>query len=275
MRGTTLRVMGRNAAGQLMPIEVSSLGSRPHKATSEVVLENSLSPSDVDTTHTIDAVAVYDKLGGKHTLKLEFKKESSSSPTEAKWTLRVFEGTTELGSGAVEFIGGGVPKPGSSPLRLTLPLKDVEPCEIAFDFGQASGANVGTASTLSVKSQDGSAAGKISAVTFDEKGAIKLTYSNGDKADGPKLVLAVFGDEAQLVQTGNSLFDYRGDTPPTLREGGDDLKVKSGGLERSNVDLTEEFSELILLQRGYQASSQVVSTANEMLQELLGLRGRR
>jgi flagellar hook protein FlgE len=275
VRGTNLKVMGRNAAGQLVPVEVKSLGSRPHKATSEVVLENALSPSDSDSTHTLDGVVVYDKLGGKHTLKLEFKKESTSTATEAKWTLQVYEGTTELGTGALEFIGGGVPKPGSSPLRLTLALKDAEPSEIAFDFAQTTGANVGTASNLGVRSQDGSAAGQISKVAVDEKGVVKVSYSNGDKADGPKLVVAVFGDEAQLVQAGNSLFDYHGDTPPTLREGGDDLKVKSGSLERSNVDLTEEFSELILLQRGYQASSQVVSTANEMLQELLGLRGRR
>lgn len=275
VRGTTLKVMGRTAGGQLVPLEVGSLASQSHKATGEVILENALSPTDIDSTHTIDAVVVYDKLGGKHTLKLELKKESTSTSTDAKWTLRVYEGTTELGSGAVEFIGGGVPKPGSSPLRLTLALKDAEPSEVAFNFDQARGANVGTASSLSVRSQDGRAAGQISKVSFDEKGTVKLTYSNGDKADGPSLVLAVFGDEAQLVQSGNSLFDYRGDTPPRLRQGGDDLKVMSGSLERSNVDLTEEFSELILLQRGYQASSQVVSTANEMLQELLGLKGRR
>lgn len=275
VRGTNLKVMGRNASGQLVPISVSSLASRAHKATGEVILENALSPSDSDGKHTLDAVVVYDKLGGKHTLKLEFERQTDTTATAAKWLVNVFEGTTQLGSGTVEFSGGGVPKPGTSPLRLTLALSNAEPSEIAFNFDQASGANVGTASNLSVKSQDGSAPGQISKVAFDEKGLVKLTYSNGDKADGPKLVLAVFGDEAQLVQSGNSLFDYRGDAPPTLREGGDDLKVKSGALERSNVDLTEEFSELILLQRGYQASSQVVSTANEMLQELLGMKGRR
>ncbi len=113
VRGQTLKVMGRNVAGQLAAIEIKSLGGKPHKATSEVILEKALSSSDSDSTHTIDALTVYDKLGGKHTLKLEFTKDSASTATDAKWTLKVFEGATELASGAVEFIGGGVPRPGS------------------------------------------------------------------------------------------------------------------------------------------------------------------
>jgi flagellar hook protein FlgE len=59
-----------------------------------------------------------------------------------------------------------------------------------------------------------------------------------------------------------------------LREPGDDLKVVPQSLELSNVDLTTEFSQLILMQRGYQAASQVISTANDMMQELLQMRGR-
>ena len=50
--------------------------------------------------------------------------------------------------------------------------------------------------------------------------------------------------------------------------------VKSGVIEISNVDLSQEFSDLVVMQRGYQASSQIISTANEMLQELFAMRGK-
>ena len=111
-----------------------------------------------------------------------------------------------------------------------------------------------------MKSQDGHPLGQISALKFDEHGTLKITYSNGEKADGSRLVFAEVRDEASLRAEGESLLAYDGSEPPVMREGGDDLKVAGQSLELSNVDLTEEFAALILMQRGYQASSQVLST---------------
>jgi flagellar hook protein FlgE len=273
-RGQKLKVMARNASGQLVPIELKDLQKNPPKATSEVTLERILSSEDED--HVIESLVVFDKAGGKHTLKVEFKNETPDpNPTNViVWKVTVFEGTTEVGAGEVRFLGS-IPEPGSSPLALTLDLKDAGATEIAFNFDAVTSIDIGASSSLAVQKQDGRLTGEISARSFDERGVLKLTYSNGEKADGPALVLAVIANESEMIQVGNSLFEYRGATPATLREAGDELKVMSQSLERSNVDLTEEFSELILMQRGYQASSQVVSTANDMLQELLDLRSRR
>jgi flagellar hook protein FlgE len=273
-RGQKLKVMARNASGQLVPIELKDLQKNPPKATSEVTLERILSSEDED--HVIESLVAFDKAGGKHTLKVEFKNETPDpNPTNViVWKVTVFEGTTEVGAGEVRFLGS-IPEPGSSPLALTLDLKDAGATEIAFNFDAVTSIDIGASSSLAVQKQDGRLTGEISARSFDERGVLKLTYSNGEKADGPALVLAVIANESEMIQVGNSLFEYRGATPATLREAGDELKVMSQSLERSNVDLTEEFSELILMQRGYQASSQVVSTANDMLQELLDLRSRR
>jgi flagellar hook protein FlgE len=273
-RGQKLKVLARNASGQLVPIELKDLQKNPPKATSEVTFERILSSEDED--HVIESLVAFDKAGGKHTLKVEFKNETPDpNPTNViVWKVTVFEGTTEVGAGEVRFLGS-IPEPGSSPLALTLDLKDAGATEIAFNFDAVTSIDIGASSSLAVQKQDGRLTGEISARSFDERGVLKLTYSNGEKADGPALVLAVIANESEMIQVGNSLFEYRGATPATLREAGDELKVMSQSLERSNVDLTEEFSELILMQRGYQASSQVVSTANDMLQELLDLRSRR
>jgi len=82
-------------------------------------------------------------------------------------------------------------------------------------------------------------------------------------------------DTGGLVEEANALFVYQGAKPVTLRKAGNDLQVISQSLEASNVDLTTEFSTLILMQRGYQGASQVVSTANDMLQDLIDMRSGR
>jgi flagellar hook protein FlgE len=125
-----------------------------------------------------------------------------------------------------------------------------------------------------MKSQDGYASGALSAASLDEKGVVKLTYTNGQKADAGTLALAQIDNGSLLVNTGESLYSYSGE-PPEIRVADADLKIKIHSVETSNVNLTDEFSNLILMQRGYQASSQVLSTANDMIQELFDMKGRR
>jgi flagellar hook protein FlgE len=269
-RGHGMKVMGRDASGKLVPIKLDGLKLNTPKATSEIVLTGNL--SSTDTEHTIDAVVVHDKLGGQHTLRFELKVNSTTPGT---WLVTVFEGTKQVGSGEVKF-ENGLPAPGSSPVALQLALEGVDPANVALVLGtDVTGFSSGTTSTLGVKSQNGHALGQISSLKFDERGVLKITYTNGESAEGTHLILAQVRDEAALVADGESLLSYHGTESPLLREGSDDLKVSGQSIELSNVDLTEEFSALILMQRGYQASSQVLSTANDMLQELFDMKGRR
>lgn len=276
VRGQKIKVMTRNAGGELVPLTLQGLKVSAAKATTKVTFNGNLSPDD--TEKTIESLAVFDKQGGKHTLRLTFTKDTSTPPqvpgATTSWKVTLFEGTDEIGSGFLGFIQI---LPVNSPLTLRLALKDADAADVSFDFDGVTGSAFGTSieSTIQVEEQDGLATGTITGKTFDDQGVLKITYSNGETADGPKLALAQISDVNGLVQEGNALFAYRGSQAVTLREAGDDLQVQSRALERSNVSLTAEFSELILMQRGYQASSQVMSTANDMLQSLLDLRGRR
>jgi flagellar hook protein FlgE len=270
-RGHGMKVMGRDANGNLVPIKLDGLKLNAPKASTEIVLTGNLSSTDTD--HTIDALVVYDKLGGAHTLRLQLTNNSSTTP--GSWLVAVFEGTEKIGEGELEF-ENGLPAPGSSPLALALALQGADPADIQLVLGSdVTGFSSGTTSSLGLKSQDGHGLGQISSLKFDEAGVLKITYSNGEKADGPRLVLAQLRDETALEAVGDALFSYDAKEPALLREAGDDLKISGQALELSNVDLTEEFSALILMQRGYQASSQVLSTANDMLQELFEMKGRR
>lgn len=276
LQGQNVKVMTRNASGQLVPLTLQDLRVSAAKPTTTVRFKGNLHPDD--TEHTLDPLVIFDQEGRKHSLRVVFTKDTAGSPGLTQWNVKVFEGEQEVGADTLQFTSISAI---GQPLRITLSLPGIAPAELVFDFsfpdvtGQSLGASGDPQSDLSVKEQDGFDVGTLTARSFDEKGVLKLTYSNGRKADGPKLVLAQISDRNGLVELGNSRFAYRGTQAVALREAGDDLQVVSGALERSNVNLTQEFSELILMQRGYQASSQVLSTANDMLQQLFDMRGRR
>lgn len=291
--GQELKVMTRNAAGELVAVSVANLQTSASKPTTKVTLRGQLSqgadnspganPGGSDET-TLD-FTVFDKVGTSHKIRLLIKRDVPNDPSNpgnpgnpgnpsspvgnARYTLTVSEDGTTIGTGEVLFSGSSA----IMSLPLMLELKGVEAIPVEFDFSAV--IRLSGAGNLQVDKQDGLAPGTLTdATTVDEKGVLKLTYSNGETADGPKLVLARIDDQEGLVELGNSLFSYRGTRSVSLREAGDDLKVAAQNVELSNVDLTAQFSQLILMQRGYQASSQVVSTANDMLQELLQMRGR-
>ena len=269
VRGTKLKVMARGDDGAIAPLTREGFRVSAPRATTTVRLDGILSNRG-ENGRTIEPLAIYDNRGVKHTLRLEVAIDPAAPPGLSRWDVRVFEDDFEIGAGEVEFIGTG-PSPGSSPLSIALDLQGVDPAEIAFDFESVM-LLPETNAQLSLAHQDGYGVGAIASEKFDEFGVLKITYTNEQTVDGPSLVFARINDQGGLVERGDALFEYRGAHPVDFRDAADDLKVRGRSLELSNVDLTQAFSELILMQRGYQASSQVISTANDMLQALLQMR---
>jgi flagellar hook protein FlgE len=113
--------------------------------------------------------------------------------------------------------------------------------------------------------------------TIDTDGTITVHYSNNQTAKGPRLALAAVWHRSDLVQATAACSPTHRWCQVRVwlcrRESFGSLLA--GHREGSNVDLAEEFSNLILMQRGYQASSHVLSTANEMIQELFDMKGHR
>ena len=129
-------------------------------------------------------------------------------------------------------------------------------------------------STLRAAKVDGYEAGTITGIADDSAGKLQLTYSNGQKVDGGAIALADFRDPTRLEQR-DGLFVER-EAGQSMLLASDDPRVgqvRSKRLEASNVDLSQQFGDLILIQRGFQASSQIVSVSNDMIQQLFGIRG--
>jgi len=268
--GNRMKLMGFGGGDQLVPVSIDGLRSSAPALTTAVTLTGNL--SSTDNEHTIDSLPVYDRLGGTHNLKLVF---SADTAAPGRWNVVVSEGSQQLGNGTF-VLENAKPAATGDTLKLNVTWPGTEAAEVTFKLdADTTGYSTGTTSTLALKKQDGRSSGTISGLTFDEQGVLKVTYSNGQSAQGPKIALAKVSDEAGLLSRGGAVFSYEGTRPPTVHPVGDGLRLAVKSLELSNVDLTSEFSALILMQRGYQASSQVASTANDMLQQLFEMKGRR
>ena len=115
--------------------------------------------------------------------------------------------------------------------------------------------------------------GTISATNFDEHGNLEITYSNSEKKKVGRLVLASFDSSGDLASIGDGLYVTQSGRSPKISAGMEFGlgRISGGKLELSNVELTDQFTTLIILQRGYQACSQMTSVANEMMQQLLAM----
>ncbi len=130
-------------------------------------------------------------------------------------------------------------------------------------------------STIQVESQNGKAAGSLDSFTLSEDGTLVGSFSNGTKEPVGRIALANFVNPAGLEKAGSS--GYR----PTANSGGAEIgaagtgglgSLVGGALEMSNVDLSQEFTNLIVAQRGFQANARIITTSDEVLQELTNLK---
>jgi len=130
-------------------------------------------------------------------------------------------------------------------------------------------------SSAAVRDQDGRAPGSLVSVNIEENGHVRGLFDNGDTQVFGRVPLAVFGNPGGLRREGGNLLAET-ISSGTRRVGGaaEEIqgRVRSGSVETSNVDLAEEFTSMIVTQRGFQASARSISTADELLAELVNLK---
>ena len=265
------KVVGLGSDGKLQDIGLSGLRTNPARATTAVTFSGNL--SSTSTTQTVGGVNVTDASGGQHELSLVFT--NASATADGSWTVQVMDGTTEVGSGTILF-ADGAPVAASAKLSVTYKPAGQKNMALTFDFsGDVTSFAAGDLSTLAMSKQDGYAAGGLTSVGFDATGTLALSYSNGQTAKGPRLALGRFDSTDAVVSSGDNEFSAVDQSEWHVGpSGGSFGTVKSGAVEISNVDLSQEFSDLVIMQRGYQASSQIVSTASDMLQELFAMKSK-
>jgi flagellar hook protein FlgE len=131
------------------------------------------------------------------------------------------------------------------------------------------------ATSAAARSQDGAEMGELQTFTMDSSGVLVGVFSNGQTQKLGQVALANFANPTGLEKAGDSL--YRGSAnsgPATVGAAGAGGRglLANGSLEMSNVDLAQEFTNLVVAQRGFQANSRVVSASDEILQDLVNLK---
>ena len=211
----------------------------------------------------IGNVVVFDSAGIAHTISLKLTNNATVTP--GSWLLEVREGADKvLASGEIRFNADGTPAPGFNSINISLAPEGITATDIELNFGDP-GSTAGVrsiaaaASTVQLASQDGFAVGSLTRATFDDQGFLSLSYSNGQTLKGERLALASFTSLQDLQPVEGNLFEPRDDQAPALGVAGESMfgAVAPGRVELSNVELSQEFGNLIISQRGYQASSQV------------------
>lgn len=268
-RADNSEVMSSDGTGNFTRIDLDTQRINAAKATTSIAFQGNL-PSTTANAQTVSNIVVIDALGGEHTLSL------SLTRTDQKWAVKVLDGTTTVGSGTLEFTDGK-PTAATSKLKIEYTPTGQAAMPLEFDFsGEVRSFASGDISTLAVTRQDGYKLGALSSVTFDSTGTLVLAYTNQQSVKGQRIALARFDTPDAVEAVGDNQFQASDETAwhTGVADGLAFGTIRSGVIELSNVDLSQQFSDLVIMQRGYQASSQIVSTANEMLQELFSMKSK-
>ncbi len=267
LNGTELRLASLGKDGKPVALNIDAARSSRPSPTTTIKFADNL--SSTATSFAIGDVTVFDANGKEHIWQLAFAKH----PTEIdRWTVTATDqdGRT-IGSSTLRFKAGAV-----DPATATPRFQDTASgLDVAFDFADATSFSSGEISTLRTTSVDGYGLGSIARIGINDKGQVEIAYTNGQTASVGDIAIADFRDPQNLKQVGAGRFEAEGrgehdlTTSADLRVG----RVRSARLEASNVDLGQQFGDLILIQRGFQASSQIVSVSNDMIQQLFGIRG--
>lgn len=246
-----------NQGGQLgdivLPLDAAAPATRTTTAT---VTGNLPSETAVGGTRVREST-VFDASGTKQTLTLTYTR------TATGWSVAGTDGQGGTGTGALTFGADGKLTAGGS---LTVG-------GIAVDMTQISG--FATLDTSSIASQNGKAAGTLQGYSIAKDGTVVGTFSNGASLAIGRIALATFANPAGLEKTGASGYRATANSgQATVGAPGDPGvgQLASGTLEMSNVDLSQEFTNLIVAQRGFQANARIITTSDEVLQELTNLK---
>jgi flagellar hook protein FlgE len=253
----------------------------PAKATTSVKFSGNLDSGAATGDSTDASVTIYDSLGNPITLTMTFTK--SATANEWTWSASAPSPSTITGggSGTITFNSDGTLNAftysSGTGIAIT-PGNGAAAMSVSLDVGTASEfsgiTQTNADSNVSPREQDGYASGILSGVSIDENGAILGSFSNGTILTLGQVMLAEFNNPGGLLKTGENLFEVTGNSgiATIVSPGSSASSLVSGALEQSNVDLADEFTKMIMAQRGFQSNARVITASDEFLNEVVNLK---
>lgn len=300
VQGWKYNLDGTLNTGQLQNIRLDLEVNAAPKETANVGVSGNLSsdvaPAPLDpaadpqpfASQTTVSTVVYDNQGKAHTIVLTLQKTNID-----EWAVA-----------SAEIAGDAAATPPVPPTPLTVEDASGNPATVSFgqdgsitgttdftisgaDWPDSNGDGValqldlgemtqyGGSTTVTISGQDGQAAGRLVGYGIDPSGTLSLNFSNGEQRNVAQIAIGMVNNPNGLEQRGENFYLVTSAAGDLLigRAGQEvNTSVIAGALESSNVDLAAEFTDMIVTQRGYQASARVITTSDELLQELVQLK---
>ena len=274
LSGTDYRLATLDASGR--PVSLSIDGKRTSAPSITDLIKFADNLSSTATTFGIADLKVYDVRGDLHLWSVKFDRDTSVGGNVWKVTATDSKGGT-IARQTLKFLATGAVDPDTAQLSFTRVDADatIPELTVKFDFSGSSSFSRGDVSDLRAASVNGYGVGSITTVSVNADGELELGYSNEQKVSLGAIAIGDFRDTQSLEQKSGGLFTYSGTAERVFLNSKNTRvgQVLGKRVEASNVDLSKEFGDLILIQRGFQASSQIVSVSNDMIQQLFGIRG--
>ena len=232
----------------------------------------------------VTTLSVYDTLGSLHELTLYF---TLTSAKEDAWRVSLTNDggnsiswkeadgsitTASMTPVPLKFDTNGIFAGGAGKTELVLSNGSTTPQTIAIDFSKLT--QYSSSSTIAGKA-DGNAAGILSSIAIDKSGVITGTYTNGEKRTEAQVALQRFTNPGGLNKIGESLYEESNNSgksgePGTAAALG--ATITPSALEMSNVDVANEFTDMIVTQRGFQSNSKIITVSDEMLETVVNMK---
>lgn len=270
-----------NANAGLTPIQLPMGMTSPPVATTDLSIQANLSASANlgDTYNT--SVTVYDSLGTSHVLNVDFTNTNSGWSYIATLPSSDIKNgvgtTTTVQSGTLNFDNNGN-LTSTTPIAISVPPLADGAATLALNWNLASSGQglitqVAGASSTTSTTQNGNTSGSLTGFSIGSDGTITGTFTNGTQILG-QVALANFANLQGLTKQGDSNYSatISSGTAVIGAPGTSSLGTLTGGaLELSNVDMSTEFSNLIIAERGFQANAKSVTTFDQIAQDTINM----
>jgi flagellar hook protein FlgE len=269
--------------GALSNLNLNTAQSAPVQTTTGNVILNLPSNATAPTAAPFDptnsntytqstSTTVYDSLGNSYPATFYF----TQTAVPDQWTVNLtVNGTTVGAAQPLQFSSAGaqtVPASGTLSFAGFTPPDGALPMTVGFNFSKAT--QYGTQFGVTSITQNGYTTGQLSTVSIDPTGVVSAVYTNGRSTQLGQLAIANFPNPQGLQQLGDTNWAQTFASGTVVQGTASSAgfgSIQSGSLESSNVDLTTELVNMITEQRAFQANAQVITTADQMSQTVIGI----
>jgi flagellar hook protein FlgE len=272
--------------GQLSNMQLTTAESQPKATTTATInlnlpsnatapTDTTFSPSDPNSYTDSTSLTVYDSLGAAHTAQLYFSKGPASGPANT-WSAQLYVDGTAVGTAQpLTFSSSGTlttPANGQVAFDGYTPATGAAAMDMAFNFSGST--QYGDSFGVNSLQQNGYTTGSLVGINISSTGVVQANFTNGQSTTLGQLALANFADPQGLQQVGNTQWEqsFASGAPVQGVAGGSGFgTIQSGALEDSNVDITSQLVDMITAQRAFQANAQMISTEDQLTQDVINI----